>query len=219
MQFIDLSHSIDGDMSLFAASAPRPRITAWQSHAQAAASGNYADCTCEINEVKFVTSIGTYLDSPFHFNPAGRSIEALELEQLILPGVVVDCSGVSARAPIGPDVLRGLDIVGKAVLFRTGWSRHWKRPEYLDFPFLREETAIALRDGGAKLAGVDFLVIDDTTNPRRPVHVTLLHSEILIVENLTNLAALPDKGFTFHAVPVKFAGAAAFPVRAFATLQ
>ena len=179
-------------MSLFAPAAPRPRLTAWQSHAQAAASGNYVDCTCEINQVEFVTSIGTYLDSPFHFDPAGRSIEALELEQLILPGVVVDCLGVGAREPIRPDVLTGLDVAGKAVLFRSGWSRYWKRPEYLDFPFLTEETAIALRDGGAKLAGVDFLVVDDTTNPRRPVHVTLLHSEILIVENLTNLAASPE---------------------------
>ena len=219
MQFVDLSHAIEPGMSLFAPSAPRPRITAWQSHSQAAASGNYVDCTCEINQVEFVTSIGTYLDSPFHFDPAGRSIEALDLEQLILPGVVVDCLGVGARAPIGPDILTGLDVAGKAVLFRTGWSRYWKHPEYLDFPFLTEETAIALRDAGAKLAGVDFLVIDDTTDPRRPVHVTLLHSEILIVENLTNLAALPEQEFTFHAVPIKFVGAAAFPVRAFATLQ
>ena len=43
-------------------------------------------------------------------------------------------------------------------------------------------------------------------------------SDILIVENLTNLAALPARGFTFHAAPVKVAGAAAFPVRAYAVV-
>jgi len=48
--------------------------------------------------------------------------------------------------------------------------------------------------------------------------VTLLHAEILIVENLTNLAALPSAGFTFHAVPAKVAGAASFPVRAYAVV-
>jgi arylformamidase len=88
----------------------------------------------------------------------------------------------------------------------------------MNFPYLTGETAVALRDRGAKLAGVDFLVIDDTTNPRRPVHVTLLHSDILIVENLTNLGALATTGFTFHAAPVKVAGAAAFPVRAYAVI-
>jgi kynurenine formamidase len=219
MRLIDLSQTISPDMPLFSPSAPPPEISAWQSHAQAAASGRYQDCTCEISGVSFVTSLGTYLDSPYHFDPSGVSIERLRLEQLVLPGVVVDCTHASARQPVGPEVLDGLDIAGKAVLFHTGWSRYWGRPEYFDFPFLTGETAAALQDGGAKLAGVDFLVIDDTTNPRRPVHVTLLINNILIVENLTNLAALPSEGFIFHAVPVKFAGAAAFPVRAYAVLE
>ncbi len=215
MQLIDLSHTIEPGMPLFGPSAPQPEITAWMSHEQAAAGGHYEGCTCEISEVQMLTSIGTYMDSPYHFNPAGVSIEALTLEQLVLPGVVVDCTGVSARQPIGPAVLDGIDVAGKAVLFNTGWSRYWGQSEYFEFPFLTGETAAALRDRGAKLAGVDFLVIDDTTNPRRPVHVTLLHANILIVENLTNLSALPAEGFTFHAAPVKVKGAAAFPVRAY----
>lgn len=189
------------------------------SHAEAAASGNYDGCTCEITEVQFVTSLGTYMDSPFHFNPAGGSIESLTLEQCVLPGVTVDCTGVAARQPIDPDVLNGIDVAGRAVLFHTGWSRYWGQPEYYNFPFLSRATAEHLRDGGARLAGVDFLVIDDTRDPQRPVHVTLLHSDILIVENLTNLAALPATGYTFHAAPVKMSGAAAFPVRAYAVLH
>jgi arylformamidase len=218
MQLIDLSQIIVPGMLLFSAKAPQPRIGTWMSHAQAAASGNYEGCTCEITEVQFVTSLGTYMDSPYHFNPAGVTIDRLRLEQLVLPGVVVDCSNAKAREPIGPDRLAGIDVAGKAVLFRTGWSRFWGQPEYMNFPYLTGETAVALRDRGAKLAGVDFLVIDDTTNPRRPVHVTLLHSDILIVENLTNLGALATTGFTFHAAPVKVAGAAAFPVRAYAVI-
>ncbi len=218
MRLIDLSQTIAPGMPLFSPSAPQPRITPWMSHAQAAASGRYEGCTCEISEVRFVTSLGTYLDSPYHFNPDGATIDRLALEQLVLPGVVVDCTYVQARQPIGPDSLAGADVAGRAVLFHTGWSRYWGQSEYFDFPFLTGETAAALRDRGAKLAGVDFLVIDDTTNPRRPVHVTLLNADILIVENLTNLAALPPDGFTFHAAPVRVAGAAAFPVRAYAVV-
>lgn len=216
MQLTDLSHTIGPGMSLFGPSAPPPQIIPWQSHAQAAQSGHYEGCTCEITEMRFVTSLGTYMDSPFHFDPQGATIAALTLERLVLPGVVVDCTHVQGYEPIGPEVLAGVDINGKAVLFHTGWSRYWGQPQYQTFPFLTGETALALRAGGAQLAGVDFLVIDDLDNSRRPVHVTLLQAGILIVENLTNLAALPTAGFIFHAAPVKVEGAAAFPVRAYA---
>lgn len=225
MQLIDLSQTITPEMPLFSPTWPKPEVKAWLSHAQAAVSGRYEDCSCEISAVSFITSLGTYMDSPYHFNPAGAKIEQLNLAQLVLPGVVVDCTRFGARQPIGAEVLEGVDVAGKAVLFHTGWSRHWGQPAYFEFPFLSAEVALALRERGAKLAGVDFLAADDVTNPRRPAHVTLLHAEILIVENLTNLAALPPvmgglpaASFTFHAAPAKIAGAASFPVRAYAVM-
>lgn len=218
MKIIDLSQTIDSQMPLFSSNAPKPAIRPWQSHAQSAASGDYKDCTCEISEVQFVTSIGTYLDSPYHFDPGGLAIDEISLDQVVLPGIVIDCTDVMAREPVSPDRLAGKDITGKAVLFKTGWSQYWGQMAYYDFPFISEETGGALLAGGAKLAGVDCLVIDDTNNPRRPVHTTLLKNNILIVENLSNLEELPDSDFIFHAAPVKFRGAAAFPVRAYATL-
>ena len=42
-----------------------------------------------------------------------------------------------------------------------------------------------------------------------------LRAEVPIVEHLTGLEALPDAGFRFFAVPVKFRGMGTFPVRAF----
>ena len=218
MQMIDLSHTLEPDISLFSPKAPPPQITAWMSHEESAATGIYQGCTCEITHVAFVTSCGTYLDSPFHFHPDRSSIEALDLTQLILPGIVIDCTGIKSKAPITPDFLSDQDISGKAVLFHTGLSAAWKQPEYHTFPFLSLATARCLVDGGAKLAGVDCLVVDDPTDPQRPAHTTLLGSDVLIVENLTNLAQLPQQDFTFHAVPLKVKGAAAFPVRAYATI-
>lgn len=215
---VDLSHTIQPDMPLFSPTAPAPHISAWMSHAQAAASGNYEDCSCEITQIQFVTSCGTYLDSPYHFHAGRATIDQLNLEQLILPGAVVDCRGLAAYEPIEPHVLDGVDITGKAVLFHTGWSRYWGQPEYYQYPYLTGATAEALVAGGAKLVGMDYLAADDIRNPRRPVHVTLLGHDILIVENLTNLAVLPVSGFIFHAVPAKVQGAAAFPIRAYAVL-
>jgi kynurenine formamidase len=216
MQLIDLSHTIEPGMPIFSASAPQPKIYPWISHAQSATSGTYLGCSCEITEVRFLTSIGTYLDSPYHFHPEKKSIDALEVEQLVQPGVLVDCTDFQKRQPIGPEVLKDVDIQGKAVLFHTGWNRYWGKSDYREHPFLTQKTAEVLKDRGAKMAGVDFLVIDDTRDPKRPVHVILLKHDILIVENLTNLNRLPGSEFIFHAVPVKIAGAAAFPVRAYA---
>lgn len=219
MQLIDLSQTIEPDMPRFSERAPKPEIGTWMSHAEAAASGIYEGCSCEITQVSFVTSLGTYMDAPYHFNPDGPTIERVPLDACVLPGVCVDARGYGDREEIGADLFDGVDVAGKAVLVCTGWSAHWGQPRYGDYPFMGLEAAQYLRDAGAKLVGVDTLVIDDTTNPRRPVHVTLLHAGILIVENLTGLAALLGREFTFHAAPIKVAGAAAFPVRAYALLD
>lgn len=219
MHFIDLSQTISADMPMFSPHWPRPKIDPWMSHSQSAFSGNYEGCTVEISQVSFITSIGTYLDSPFHFDPNGQSIERLNLEQLILPGVLVTCQGIQARQAIEPELFADLDLNGRAVLFHTGWSHYWGQAEYLAGPFLTEASGQALLAGGARMVGVDFLVADDMHNPRRPVHNLLLRNSVLIVENLTNLQALPAAGFSFHAVPVKVSGAAAFPVRAYGVVD
>lgn len=217
MQLIDLSHTIRPEMPRFRG-MPEPEIHAWRSHAETAASGVYEGCSCEISQINFVTSLGTYMDSPYHFDPDGAAIEQLTLEQLVLPGLVVDCSHIGTRRPIGPELLDGLEIAGKALLFHTGWDRYWGQDRYFDHPYLTRATAETLRDRGAKLAGIDALVIDDTEDPSRPVHVTLLFAGMLIVENLANLGALPASEFIFHAAPVKVKRAAAFPVRAYGVM-
>ena len=219
MQLIDLSHTIEQGMPLFSPTAPQPKIYPWLSHTQAAQSGRYFDCTCEITEVRFLTSIGTYIDSPYHFHPDKESVEGLELVQCVLPGLVVDCTTAKKNQPLSPEFLNGLDLIGKAVLIHTGWSQYWGGTEYSDHPFLLRETAEAVSQGGARLVGIDCLMIDDVRNPERPVHVTLLEKDILIVENLTNLNNLPNTGFTFHAAPVKVSGAASFPVRAYGLIN
>jgi len=111
------------------------------------------------------------------------------------------------------------DVRGKAVLVHTGWDRHWRTDQYFEgHPFLTADAATYLRDAGATLVGIDSLNIDDTTNPTRPVHTTLLGAGIPIVEHLCALEDVPTAGFCFSAVPPKVRGIGTFPVRAFATL-
>jgi arylformamidase len=68
------------------------------------------------------------------------------------------------------------------------------------------------------LVGIDSHNIDCTDSGERPVHSTLLRSDIPIVEHLCGLAALPERGARFFAVPVKVRRFGTFPVRAFAAV-
>jgi kynurenine formamidase len=105
-------------------------------------------------------------------------------------------------------------------LFHTGWARHWNTDQYYEnHPFLTQEAAQYLRDVGVKLVGIDSHNIDDTRTRSRPVHTTLLGADILIVEHMCNLEALPDTGFLFSAIPPKFKGVGTFPVRAMAKVS
>jgi kynurenine formamidase len=165
-----------------------------------------------------VANTGTYVDSPFHRYGDGKDLAALPLSSVAdLDGVVVRAPHARGRAA-GAELFRGLDVRGKAVLVHTGWDEHWGSDRYGEggSPFLTEEAAGLLADGGARLVGIDAHNIDDTAGGTRPVHSLLLAREIVIAEHLCNLGALPAAGFRFFAVPVKVRGFGTFPVRAFA---
>ena len=212
---LDLSHTIRPDMPRFPGLAA-PTIGAVWTHAEAAARG-YRDTTCEVTEVRFVTSIGTYLDAPYHFDPQGVDISQLDLSQLVRPGLVVDLrEQAKPDAPLPAHAFEGLDVAGKALLLCTGWSDHWGTEQYTHFPFVPRALAERLRALRPALVGIDTLVIDSPQDPTRPAHTLLLRAGVLIVENLTGLSQLVGQTFTLAAVPAKVAGAAAFPVRAFA---
>jgi len=217
LKLIDLSQTIEPGMSRFQGFAD-PEVKPVWTHKQSARSGRYEGCTCEVTRAKFVTSIGTYLDAPYHFDPEGEDISGLALEGCVLEGMCVDVRPLKAGQPIGVEPLAQVDCTGKAVLLCTGWSKHWGMETYQHHPFLARTAVGVLLRKKPRLVGIDTLVIDDPGDPTRPAHANFLKQKILIVENLTNLESLIDQEFTFIAVPPKVKGAAAFPVRAFAWL-
>jgi kynurenine formamidase len=215
MHILDLSHTLEPNMPRFASFA-KPWIQPLWTHGESIGRG-YENTTCEVTEVRFVTSIGTYLDSPYHFDPSGADISQLDLGQLVLPGIILDLRSQAAPdTPLPAAVLDGLDVDGKALLLYTGWGDYWGQDQYYQHPFVPREMADRLLAMRPALVGIDALVIDSTRDPTRPTHTILLGDGILIVENLTGLGDLIGETFTFVAVPVKVAKAAAFPVRAFA---
>jgi kynurenine formamidase len=164
-----------------------------------------------------VGNTGTYLDSPFHRFAEGADLAGLELDRLAYLDAIVVVPAPADGMAIGPDAIDGIDVAGRAILFNTGWDRHWRTDAYFeDHPFLTEAAAQALADRGATLVGIDSHNIDDTRGKTRPAHSILLGAGIAICEHMTGLEQLPRHGARFSAVPPKFAGVGTFPVRAFA---
>ena len=212
---IDLSHAIDDGMTTYKG-LPGPHICDYWSRETSAAF--YDDgATFQIGRIDMVANTGTYLDVPFHRFEEGDDLAAVGLERLVgLEGVCVRGEGPA----IGQEAFEGLDVAGKAVLVHTGWDRHWRTDAYqTGHPYLTAEAARLLVENGAALVGIDSHNIDDTAVRARPVHTILLGAGILVCEHMTNLAALPDAGFLFHAAPPKVVGMGTFPVRAFAQID
>ncbi len=216
-RLVDLSHVVAHGRTTYPG-LPAPVIS--DHLTRAASRSHYAPGTeFHIGKIEMVANTGTYLDSPFHRFADGDDLAALRLEQIAdLPGAIVDAPG-PARCVDAASLPDG-DLRGHAVLFRTGWSRHFGTPAYdTGHPFLSGALAAALVARGVALVGIDSLNIDDTATGERPVHSGLLRAGIPIVEHLTRLDALPARGFRFFAVPVKVRGMGTFPVRAFAVLD
>jgi kynurenine formamidase len=193
---------------------PAPVISDFLSR-EASRTHYHPDTEFNIARIDMVANTGTYLDSPFHRYARGKDLAHLRLESLAnVDGLVVHCS----ERVIGEQILDGVDVEGKAVLFHTGWDAHWRTETYWngEHPFLTEGCATYLAKGGATIVGIDSYNIDSILDGKRPAHSILLGHDIPIVEHLRNLAELPDSGFKFFAVPVKVKEFGTFPVRAFA---
>ena len=197
------------------AGLPAPIVSEFLS--REASASKYSDgTTFSIGRVEMVANTGTYVDAPFHRFERGVDVGALPLEKLAdLPGIVVDAS--AAGRAVEAELFDGIDLAGRAVLVRTGWSRHWRTSAYFEeHPYLTRASAERLVAGRAALVGIDSLNIDDVRDGMRPAHTLLLQAEIPIVEHLTNLDQLPAGGFRFHCAPAPFRGLGSFPVRAYA---
>jgi kynurenine formamidase len=216
MRILDLSHPIEHGMVTYPG-LPPPEIG--DHLTREASRSRYAPGTeFHIGRISMVANTGTYLDTPFHRLADGTDLSTTPLERMAgLDGVVVDAVGF---VEIGLDLLRGVRLHGRAVLFRTGWSSRWGSDDYFSgHPHLTADAAAFLVEEGAGLVGIDSLNIDGTETGERPAHTALLGAGIPIVEHLCHLDQLPSEGFTFHAAPAPVRGLGTFPVRAYAVIK
>ena len=181
---------------------------------------------------------GTHLDAPIHFSEKGRTADQIPLTQLVASAVVID---VSAQANADrdyratrEDILafekrHGTIAAGSIVLLRTGWSRHWPNAKVylgddtpgdaskLSFPSYGEAAArLLVEERQVATLGIDTASIDYGRSTDFVVHRVAAARNVPGLENLTNLDALPARGATVVALPMKIEGGSGGPLRAIA---
>jgi kynurenine formamidase len=214
VRFIEVSHRVVPGMKTYPG-LPEPAVDVVMDYESSRERyGGKAEFL--IASLHLCGNTGTYIDSPHHRYPAGVDLADLPLERLAhVPAVVIDATG--AGRAIGPEVFRGITLMGCAVLVRTDFSRYWGTDAYFtEHPFLTAAAADLLVDAKPAFVGIDSLNIDDTADLSRPAHSKLLGAGIPVCEHLTNLAAVPTTDARLHAVPIAWVGGATFPVRAYA---
>ncbi|MFE4360347.1 MULTISPECIES: cyclase family protein [Streptomycetaceae] len=188
----------------------------------------------------FNTHLGTHVDAPLHYGSTcegkpARTITDIALDELWCEALVLDLRGrCELDAPITVEALEaaladnGAPVpAGGAILLRTGQERYGlSDPEFFRYPGMSHESTLFLAGLGAKVLGTDaggwdlgFSVMarkfheSGDNSVLWDGHRAGREREVFIVQQMTNLAALPPSGFRVAFFPIKIARASAAPAR------
>jgi arylformamidase len=207
MKLIDLSHPMIHGQPAF----PNDPKLAIITH------GTVPTHKYNISQVLMGTHQGTHLDAMFHFFDDGRTLDQMPLEWFYGPARRLNIP----KPPNGEITAEDLRLherhlaPGAKIIVATGWHQHFGAPDYFtDFPSFTLDAAKYLASRKIRLLGMDM------PTPGRQwleIHHVLLAKqvEIVLVEGLANLAALPDE-FTFMGFPLNLQGRDGSPIRAVA---
>ncbi|HVX34368.1 MAG TPA: cyclase family protein [Solirubrobacterales bacterium] len=181
---------------------------------------NLAEHPFAMSEMTLSSHVGTHLDAPSHFVAGGESIDAVALERVTGPGVVLDVPG-EANAPLAAaDLAAGgpEPRPGDIVLLRTGWEERQETPAYFEHPYLAASAVGWLLERRIGLLGMDLITPEMPEKVREgeftwPVHNALMAAGVLVLENACNMGALARRRVEVMAAPIPVVGADGAPVR------
>jgi kynurenine formamidase len=207
MTAYDLSQPLDPDVPVY----PGDPEVSLRPHATHDADGY------RVTALELGSHSGTHVDAPAHTEPDGATLDSVPMETFTMSALKLDCREYGASEAIPPAVLPN-DMDPDAVVVHTGWDAHWPNERYLDHPYLAPETARRIVELDCHV-GIDALNVDptgstdsDASTHGIPAHHAILGAGKLIVENLTNLGAVPTE-FTLDVAPLPLPDADAAPAR------
>lgn len=186
----------------------------------------------------------THIDAPWHYSPTvggqpAKTIDQVPLDWCYGDGIVIDMSQKPDFEEITvEDIQADLEKnnitlkPGNIVLIRTDRDKY-KGAEFVDKGTGMSKAATEwLIDQGIKVMGIDqwgwdlplrYLVKEAkrTDNPDLfwQAHLVGQEKEYCHMEQLTNLSALPPRGFKVAVFPLKIKGASASPARVVAIFE
>ena len=167
-------------------------------------------CPVQVSRMTMTTHLGAHTDAPSHYDPAGKSIDQVDLLPYIGACRVIHCLGVAA---VEPAHLEGkLDGVPPRVLLRTYASAPQSAWDPA-FPAIAPAAIELLARKGVILVGTDTPSLDPQDSKTLDAHHAVRASRMAILEGIV-LDAVPEGDYELVALPLKFAGMDASPVRA-----
>jgi kynurenine formamidase len=173
-----------------------------------------------MSEMTLSSHVGTHLDAPSHFIAGGESVDAVALERVIGPGVVLEVAGEANTAIEAEHLAAGgpEPRAGDIVLLRTGWEERGETPAYFEHPYLAESAVAWLLERRIGMLGMDLITPEMPEAVRAgdftwPVHNALMRADVLVLENACNLAGLARRRVEVMAAPIPVVGADGAPVR------
>lgn len=229
-QWIDLSHDFSDETIYWVTAEPFKRTTV----AEGKTPQGYYYSAYNFSGAEHG---GTHIDAPVHFAEGKKTVDKLELSQLISPAVKIDMSskiGNDRDYLITTDDIKNWETEnGKIpewsiVLFQTGFGGKWpdkksylgtdqKGPDAvkdLHFPGLHPDAAKwIVENRKIHAVGIDTASIDYGQSTLFESHVALMTNDIPAFENVAGLDKLPAKGFHVVALPMKIKGGSGAPLR------
>ena len=209
MRIIDLTHTIRENMPVYPGTEPPSLKTA---------------NTIEKDHFKetlltMYSHTGTHIDAPAHVFEVRTALDAFPASQFTGKALVIDCRALAEGEDITMVQLAPYgDKVQKAdfLLFCLGWDKKWGTPDYFgDYPCLDDEVMALILSGDYKGIGFDTISLDPMESLVR--HRQLFSQKnILNIENLCNLGALPRSPVMFACLPIKVQDSDGAPARAIA---
>jgi arylformamidase len=186
----DISRWIDEDTPAWPGDAPFSR----RPTSRLSEGASYSSISFTMS-----SHLGTHVDAPSHVIEDGAAVGRLPLEIFVGPARVLDLPG---RGEVCADSLPKKALGVPRILFKAAGGAS-----------LSPLAALALADKGARLVGTDADSIDAEDAEDLPAHKALLSRGIAVLECL-DLEEVPQGDYRLVALPLKFSGLDASPVRA-----
>jgi kynurenine formamidase len=176
---------------------------------------------------------GTHMDAPLHFSENGKSVDMIDIADLVVPLAVIDIRERAAQDPdamLTPDDIRAWESVngplpeGCCVAMNSGWHKLLDSPKFTGRDadgrnhtpgFHAEAAEFLIKERSVKGIAVDTLSLDSglASSGEFPVHYQWLGSGRWGVEAIAGLDDLPAKGAMLVVAGPKVRGGTGGPSR------